>query len=90
MSEICLGMVRSWGRWSRLVGWPDWVRGRLVLWEGGDTVVLDISDITAISVGVSRVSHNLSAPIGQGHTVVASHGLGVRGLSLLGFQVWST
>ena len=71
-----------------VVGWC-WVRYGLVLREGGDTVVLDVGDITPISVGVSRVSHDLSAPIGQGHTVVASHGLGVRGLSLLGFQVWS-
>ena len=72
-----------------VVGWC-WMGYGLVFWKSGDTVVLDISDITAISVGVSRVSHDLSAPIGQGHTVVASHGLGVRGLSLLGFQVWSS
>ena len=37
VSRICLGVVRSRGRWGRLVGWLDWVRGRLVLWEGSDT-----------------------------------------------------
>ena len=60
-----------------------------MLREGGDAVILDVGNVTAVSVGVGSVSHDLGTSIGQGNTVVSSHGLGVRGLSLLGFKVWS-
>jgi len=82
VSEICLGVVRSRGRWGWLVGWPDWVRGGLVLWEGGDTVVLDVSNIAARTVRVSSVSDDLGAAVRQSDSVVASDELGVRSLGL--------
>ena len=78
VSEICLGVVRSRGRWGRLVGWPDRVRGGLVLWEGGDTVILDISNIAARTVRVSSVSDDLGAAVRESDPVVANDELSVK------------
>ena len=60
-----------------------WVWGRFVSrsWVG-HTLVLDVGDITAITVWVSLVVDNLGAAIWQSHSVRSSGHFGVRGLLL--------
>ena len=47
-----------------------------------NTLVFDISHITAVSSSISVIVHNLDAAIWQGHPVVSSHGCTIRGLVL--------
>merc|ERR1719312_1604845 len=58
--------------WGRLVG-----RARV-----GNALVLDVSDVSAVAIGVSSVVDNLGAAIRKGNGVGASHGLGVGSLLL--------
>merc|ERR1711970_452229 len=52
-------------------------------WGGmGDTLILDISDVTAITDSISVVVHNLDAAVGKGHPVVSSHGCAIGSLVL--------
>ena len=69
-----------------VVGWDRlgcWVIGRLglVLGKLGYTLVLDVSDIPGVSVS-NIVSDNLSAAVGEGHTVLALGGIAVPVLVL--------
>ena len=66
----------SWVNWRR-VGW-------LVSWRWvGNTIVLDISNVAAIAINISRVVHNLDAAIRKGHLVLASYNVGVGSLLLV-------
>ena len=54
----------------------DWVRGRLVaglvLGEVGDTLVLDVSDVSTISV-INPVGDDLGTAVAKGDTVLAGN-----------------
>ena len=62
----------------------DWsMDGCWVNWSGvSNTLILDVSNITAITNGVSVVVYNLDPAIGQGHPVVSSHSCPIGSLVL--------
>ena len=72
MDGMDWGMVGRQWMWGGLVG-RSWV---------GHTLVLDVGDITAITVWVSLVVDNLGAAIWESHSVRSSGHFGVRSLLL--------
>ena len=80
MVNWCRGWVVHW-----LGGWMvHWLRGWVVglgFWVGGNTLVLDVSNVAIWTIGVRSVGDNLGATIWKGNSVGARHNLGIRGLA---------
>merc|ERR1719209_1268330 len=72
-------VCNHWTMGNHRVNWG--VNGGM-LGECGYTIILDIGNIAAWSVGVGCVGHNLGAAVRKGNPVVASHNLGVGCLGL--------
>ena len=75
-----------WVNWNCVHrGWMNWCGVSWLVGSGwmGDTIVLDISNITTIAIDISSVVHNLNAAIRQGHLVLSGYNTGVRSLMLV-------
>ena len=55
----------------------------LVFGELGDTLILDVGNISTVALNISMVVNNLGAAVGKGHSVGALNQVGVRVLLLV-------